>query len=123
VVFRNFGLEYALRVLVRLSSVHRDRLSQPHGMTELSCKDFSLNVPWRIVIVVIETDLAPSYIAGMSHGFKTVVVRVLSKNTRIAMARGRVGRKIIHVFLDIVGIGLCFMPMYTIRAWLIAWLV
>lgn len=82
VVFRNFCLEYALRVLVRLSSVHRDRLSQPYGMTELSCKDVSLNVPWRIVIVVIETNLAPSYIAGMSHGFKAVVARMLSRNTR-----------------------------------------
>ena len=72
VTLRNFGFENALRVLVRLSSVHRDRLSQPHGMTELSRKDVSLNVSRRIVIVVIETDLAPSYIAGMSHGFNTV---------------------------------------------------
>jgi hypothetical protein len=84
VVFGNFGLEYPLRILVRLSSVHRDRLSQPHSMTELSCKNISLNVPRRIVVVVIETDLTPPYIARMSHGFKTVVARVLSMNTHMA---------------------------------------
>lgn len=72
-VFGYFGLEYALRILVRLSSVHRDRLSEPHGMSELSGKDLSLNLSRRIVVVVIETDLAPSYIARMCHGFKTVV--------------------------------------------------
>ncbi len=78
----NFGLEYALRIVVRLSSVHRNRFSQSHGMPELSRKYLSLNVPRRIVVVVIKTDLAPSYVSGMCHGFNTVVVistRVLNK--------------------------------------------
>jgi hypothetical protein len=74
VVIRNFGLEYLLRILVRLSSVNRNRLSQSHGMSELSREYLSLNVPRRIVIVIIKADLAPSYVAGMCHGFKTVVV-------------------------------------------------
>jgi hypothetical protein len=74
VVLGDFGLEYALRILVRLSSVHRNRLSQSHGMSELSREYLSLNVPRRIVVVVIEADLAPSYVAGMCHGFEAVIV-------------------------------------------------
>src|ERR1700755_2260707 len=71
VVLGNFGLKYALRILVRLSGVHRNRFSQSHSMSELSREYLSLNVPRRLVVVVIEADLAPSYIAGMCHGFKT----------------------------------------------------
>jgi hypothetical protein len=74
VVLGNFGLEYALRILVGLSGVNRDRLSQSHGVSELAREYLSLNVPRRIVVVIIEADLAPSYVAGMCHGFKTVVV-------------------------------------------------
>lgn len=73
-VLGNFGLEYALRVLIRLPSVHRNRFSQSHSMSELSREYLSLNVPRGIVVVVIEADLAPAYVAGMCHGFKTVVV-------------------------------------------------
>ncbi len=95
VVLGNFGLEYALRILARLSSVHRNRLSQSHGMPELSREYLSLNVPRRIVVVVIETDLAPSYVAGMCHGFKTVVVishTCVQQTTHVATRReGRGG--------------------------------
>jgi hypothetical protein len=54
-------------------------------MPELSRKDLFLNVPWRIVVVVIETNLAPSYIARMCHGFETVVAisRVSPENENV----------------------------------------
>lgn len=120
-VLRNFGFEYALRILVGLSSVNRNRLSQSHSMSELSCEYVSLNIPRRIVVVVIEADLAPSDVAGVCHGFNTVVVSTLvtrvGQNTQAAT--GREGRgKCIHIFLDIAGIRLGFMPavMAHIRA-------
>ena len=51
-------------------------------MPELSAKDLSLNVPRRIVVVVIKTDLAPSYIARMCHGFETVVLLLVRSRRR-----------------------------------------
>jgi len=72
VVLWNLGLEYAFRIFLRLSSVHRDRLSEPHSMPELSREDLFLYVPRGIVVVVIEADLSPSHVAGMCHGFETV---------------------------------------------------
>ena len=72
VVLWNLSLEYALRIFVRLSSVHGDRLSDPHGMPELPREDLFLHIPRGIVVVVIEADLSPSHVAGMYHGFETV---------------------------------------------------
>lgn len=67
VVLWNLGLEYAFRIFLSLSSVHRDRLSEPHCMSELPREDIFLYVPRRIVVVVIEADLSPSHVAGMCH--------------------------------------------------------
>jgi hypothetical protein len=117
VVTGNFGLEYALRILVRLSRVNSNRLSQSHGMSELSREYFSLNVPRRIVVVIVKADLTPSYVAGVGHGFKTVVVISHTRSNKIKYtasdeARERRG-KCIHVLLDIAGISLGFMSEGT----------
>jgi hypothetical protein len=59
--------------------------------------------------VVIKTNLAPSYIARMCHGFETVIVI-----SRVCLAK-RGEEKRIHFFFDIAGIGLGFMPMFIYR--------
>ena len=72
VISRHLLLQYPLRVLLRLSRVYRERLSELDGRAELSCKDALLEVARRVVVVVIEADLAPSDAAGMGHGFEAV---------------------------------------------------
>lgn len=72
VILWNLSLEYAFRIFVRLSSVYSDRLSDLHSMPELPREDIFLHISRGIVVVVIEADLSPSYVAGMCHGFETV---------------------------------------------------
>lgn len=48
-----------------------NRLAQSHSMLELPREDLSLNPSWGVVIVVVETDLAPPDVARMGHGFET----------------------------------------------------
>ena len=67
VIGRYFLLQYPFRVLLRLSRVYRERLSELDGFAELPRKDALLDVARRVVVVVIEADFAPSHAAGMGH--------------------------------------------------------
>lgn len=80
VVLWNLSLEYAFRIFVRFSSVHRDRLAEPHSMPELPREDVFLYVSRGIVVVKIEADLSPSHVAGMCHGFETFFFAYLSES-------------------------------------------
>ena len=63
-------LQYPLRVCLRLPRVYRERFSELDGCAELAGKDALLDVAWRVVVVVVEADFAPSDAAGVGHCFK-----------------------------------------------------
>jgi hypothetical protein len=67
-------LEYSLCVIICLPRVHGYRFAELHGVSELSCEDVSLYFPWRVVVMVVEADLAPSDVARVGHGFETACV-------------------------------------------------
>ena len=71
VLYGYFGLEYSLRVFVRLPRVYRYRLAESHGVSELPREDVPLHVPRRIVVVIVEADLAPPDVARVDHGLET----------------------------------------------------
>jgi len=70
-VRRYFGFEDSLRVLVCLPRVHRNRLAESHGVPQLSRKYVPLHVSQRVVVVIIEADLAPPNVTRVRHGVET----------------------------------------------------
>ena len=65
VIFGNILLQYSLRVILRLSRMYRQWLSQPHCMTQLTGKNLLLPVTRGIVVVVVQANLAPADTAWM----------------------------------------------------------
>lgn len=60
-------LEYPLRVVLGLACVDREGFSETNGGAELACKDALLDVARRVVVMVVETDFAPSDTTRVSH--------------------------------------------------------
>lgn len=68
-ILRYFSFQNALRIIVRLARMNRQRLLQTDSMSQLARKDFLLDFARRVVVVIIETHLAPSNASWMGHGF------------------------------------------------------
>ena len=112
-----FSLEYSLRVLVRLPRVHGYRLAESHGVPELPRKDVLLHVPRRVVVVIVEADLAPPDVARVGHGLETASSGSERAHRGLASEDGKLH---VHVLLHDVCVELRLMsvPSYdsqTIR--------
>ena len=103
------GLEYSFRVLVRFPRMHGDRLSEPHGVSKLTRKDVPLHVTRRVVIVIVEADLAPPDVARVGHGLKTA--SCYQSNAQRATRANKKNEMCVHVLLHGVVVEPSFVPV------------
>jgi hypothetical protein len=66
-VARDDLLQDPLRVRLGLAGVDRERLGEAYRVSELAREDGLLNVARRVVVVVVEPDLAPADAARVDH--------------------------------------------------------
>lgn len=88
-------------------------------MPKLSRKDLSLDIPRRIVVVVIETDLTPPYVARMRHGFETGGLFGIRKVSEHKLRRARLGSAYMCFSVSSVYNLASCLCSYTIRGGLI----
>ena len=71
-VFREALFQNGENIVVRLSGMYRQGLSEVHDALQLTSEYVALDLPRRVIVVVIEPHFTPSDTSGMRHGIYSV---------------------------------------------------